>query len=147
MATDHDEDEDLANVEVERMPNLDGWEFFKATDAGEGNDRWTLALQHAANRGAIEYAFWTDIKADPAATGVLEARQEADKRWAKALQKAIINSEDSGLDNETRGEVVLAILKRHDPSLDNYEERLLFTLDPPSDEEADDDENDEEDEA
>jgi hypothetical protein len=144
MATDRDDEdeEDLQDVEVERMPNLDGWEFFKAIDGG--SERFTVAFAHAPDRGKIEYAFWTDIKADPAATGVLDVHDEPDKVWAKSVRKAM--RKDSGLDTEARADVLLAILRRHDPTLHDYEERLLFSLDPPSDEEEDDDDDAEDDE-
>jgi len=142
---EEDEGEELADVEVERMPNLDGWEFFKAIQAGDGSERWTLALKHAADRGEIEYAFWTDSKADPAANGKLEASQEPDKRWAKSVRKAVQSRAEGGLDTEARADVILAILRRHDESLESYEERLLFTLEPPSDEPDEDDESNDED--
>jgi len=141
---DDEEAEELADVEVERMPNLDGWEFFKAVDAANESEPWTLALQHEPSRRTIEYAFWTDVKKDPTATGILDVEQERDKRWAKAVRHAVKSSEDGGLDNDARAEVVLAILRQHDPTLDTYEERLLFTLDAPSDEDGEDGEDDDE---
>jgi hypothetical protein len=146
MATAHEDDEeaeDRADVEVERMPNLGGWEYFKAID--DASERWTVAIQHRRDRDAIEYAFWTDMKKDPAATGVLEADRETDKRWVKAVRKAAQRSEDGALDNDARAEVILAILRQHDPTLDSYEAHLLFTLDPPPDEDEED-EGDEDDE-
>jgi hypothetical protein len=144
MAMEHEDDEgaeDHADVEVERMPNLGGWEYFKAVDGA--SERWTLALQHRRDQGAIEYAFWTDMKKDPAATGVLEAGRDTDKRWVKAVHKAAQRSEDGALDNDARAEVILAILRQHDPTLDSYEAHLLFTLDPPPDEDEDEDEDEE----
>src|SRR5690349_11976957 len=118
MAKDRndDDEDDRPDVEVERMPNLDGWEFFKAIDGG--NERFTVSIAHAADRGEIEYAFWTDIKADPAATGLLEVRRESDKSWAKSVRKAAQKGEEGGLDTEARADVILAILRRHDPTLD-----------------------------
>jgi hypothetical protein len=139
---DDEEAEELADVEVERMPNLDGWEFFKAIDAASESERWTLALQHDAGRRMLEYAFWTNVKEDPAATGILEVDRDSDKRWARAVRQAVKSSEDRSLDNDARAEVVLAILREHDPTLETYEERLLFTLDPPDGDEDDDDDDD-----
>ncbi|HZF51576.1 MAG TPA: hypothetical protein VE093_23130 [Polyangiaceae bacterium] len=139
-----DEDETLADVEVERMPNLDGWEYFKAVDGAEERDRWTIAIQPKPGQTSIEYALWTDIKGDPAAFGVLDANKEASKRWVKAVRRAVEGS--GSLDNDARAEVVLAILRQHDSTLDSYEDRLLFTLEPPPDEDDEDDEDAEDDE-
>jgi hypothetical protein len=139
------DDEDLADVEVERMPDLDGWEYFKAVDGALERERWTLAIQNKQNKRSIEYALWTDIKGDPAAVGVLEAHRETNKRWARAVRRAIESSEGGSLDNDARAEVALAILKQHDPTLDQYEDRLLFTLEP-TPEEDDEDEDDDSDE-
>ncbi|HLM75119.1 MAG TPA: hypothetical protein VK459_20555 [Polyangiaceae bacterium] len=139
------DEEDLGNVEVERMPNLDGWEYFKAIDGAEERERWTLAIQHKPGRSSVEYAFWTDIKADPSAAGVLDARQEGDKGWARALGAAIRSSEEGALDNEARSEIVLAVLRRHDPKLQDYEHRLLFAIEPLSDDEEMDDDDDDDD--
>jgi len=139
-----DEEEELEDVEVERMPDLDGWEFYKAVDGAAGRDRWTVSIQHRREQNAIEYAFWTDVKKDPEATGLLEAGRESGKRWVSAVRRAVDSSENRTLDNDARAEVVLAILRQHDPTLDSYESRLLFTLEPPSDdEEADEDDEDE----
>jgi len=43
-----------ADVEVERMPNLDGWEFFKAIDGATERERWTLAFGHEPNGSTLE---------------------------------------------------------------------------------------------
>lgn len=144
MDDERDDDETLADVEVERMPNLDGWEYFKAVDGVLERDRWTMAIQPRPGQTSIEYALWTDIKGDPAAVGVLDASKEAGKRWVKAVRRAVEGS--GSLDNDARAEVVLAILRQHDPTLDSYEDRLLFTLDPPPDEDDEDAEDAEDDE-
>ncbi|UQA62815.1 hypothetical protein [Polyangium aurulentum] len=140
-----DEEEELEDVEVERMPDLDGWEFYKAVDGAAGRDRWTVGIQHSREQNAIEYAFWTDVKKDPEATGVLEAGRESSKRWGSAVRRAVESSESRSLDNDARAEVVLAILRQHDPTLESYESRLLFTLEPPSDDEDEDAEDEDDD--
>ena len=108
-----DDEEELSEVEVERLPNLDGWEYFKA---------------------------------DPEATGVLEGSRDAEKRWAKAFRRAVEGSEERALDTDARSEIALAILRQHDPTLDSYEHRLIFVLEPPPDEDEDEDDEDEDDE-
>lgn len=144
MAGRDDEDEDELSeveVEVERLPNLDGWEYFKANDAAESRERWTLAIRPRPEQKAVDYALWTDIKADPEATGVLEVSRDAEKRWAKAFRSAVDGSEDRALDTDARSEIALAILRQHDPTLDSYEHRLIFVLEPPPDEDEDEDED------
>jgi hypothetical protein len=140
-----DDEEELEEVEVERLPNLDGWEYFKAIDAAESRERWTLAIKPRLDQKAIDYAFWTDIKADPEATGVLEMSRDAEKRWAKAVRRAVESSEDRALDTDARSEIALAILRQHDPTLDSYEHRLIFVLEPPPDDDVDEDEDEDED--
>jgi hypothetical protein len=126
-----------ADVEVERLPNLDGWEYFKAIDGADGRERWTLALQHEPEGKTVEYALWSDLKKDPEASGALDVRQGEDQRWAVAVREAIESSDEGVLDDAARTELVLAVLEQHDATLDSYQDRLLFALDAPSgDEEA-----------
>jgi hypothetical protein len=134
---------DLADVEVERMPNLDGWELYKAIDGEETRERWTIALSTDRERRVIQYALWTDPKADAIATGELDVRAEKPSRWARAVRAAEKELGQGELDDEARTEVVAAIAERADPTYRTYEDRLAFAIEPV---EADEDEHDQYDE-
>jgi hypothetical protein len=143
MGEEHDED--LEIVEVERMPDFGGWEYFKAMDGAEERERWTLGVRHAAGDGKIEYALWTDPKKDPEATGFLDLIRDKGTWWAAAIREAAENTELSGFDNISRETVVSAVLERHDKTFKDYKDRLVFELEPPEDDEDDEDERDDED--
>lgn len=116
----HDDDEPA--VEVERLPNLGGWETFKGIDAAGDDERFTVVLRHAS--GVVEYAFFPASAAEPEATGVLEPSRAIDE-----------------LIDEDRVRLVRAVLAKHDPSFGEYGSRLVFELEPPSleGEQSDDD--------
>ncbi|NUP10827.1 MAG: hypothetical protein HOW73_32690 [Polyangiaceae bacterium] len=139
------EQEDLGDVEVERMPNLDGWEYFKAVDAADERERWTLALRPDPAERTVAFALFTDIKKDATATGLLDGRKDKKERWASAMRKAIESTDDGGLDDRAREEITCAILAKHDPDFEEYEDRLLFDFEPPDLHDEGDPEEEEED--
>lgn len=137
---DGEDDSELEDVEVERMPNLDGWEYYKANDVALERERWTLALQPSKKERRIAYAFWPDPKKEPHATGALDVSTDKKAKWAVAVREA--DAEDGGLlDDRAREEIILTLLERHDDSLEAYEDRLLFSLQPPEEDEDDDDDD------
>ncbi len=134
---------DQADVEVERMPNLDGWELYKAVDGEETRERWTIALASDRERRVIRYALWTDPKADALATGELDLRTEKPSAWARAARAAERTLGKGALDDDARTEIVAAIAERADPSYRDYEDRLAFAIEPVD---SEDDEHDQYDE-
>lgn len=140
------------DVEVERMADLGGWEYFKAIDGASERERWTLALRHEVKASALEYALWWDLKKDPEATGTLDARKGSKEAWAVALRDAATSPEGaspegaSALDDDAREELIVAVLARHDSSFEDYRDRLLFVLAAHDDEADEDDDSDSDDE-
>lgn len=132
------EEEESDDIEVERMPDIDDWEFFRAVDGGE--DRWLMALRYRFEARQVDYAFWTDVTKDPQATGALDARESKKAAWSKAIRD-IAKERAESVEDETRAEIIVDLLERADPTFADYEDRLVFSIESneSNDEELDDD--------
>lgn len=132
---------ELDDVEVERAPDLAGFELYKANDLAEGRERWVIALRYDDASRAIEYAFWSDPRAEDAdSTGTLDSSSRREP-WARAVHDAVAASDQRTLDDTAREELLFAIIERCDRSFD-YEDRLVFAIGPHDDAEGGEEDED-----
>lgn len=132
--------EESDEIEVERMPDLDGWEFFRAVEGG--SDRWLMALRYRFDDRIVDYSFWTDATKDPVETGELDARESKKASWSKAIRD-VAKGKNELIEDDARAEIVIEVLERADPAFGDYEERLVFSIESTDtrEDEADDDDD------
>jgi hypothetical protein len=112
-------------VSVERLSNLDEWEFYRLIDEESYEVVCTIGVRPSGEGRSAEYGLWRAEEAEPSLTGTVEGEGDGGP-WTDA----------------TREELIRGVVYKHEGELKVMQGRLAFSLTGPS--LADHDDEDEE---
>ena len=105
-----------APIEVQRLSDLDNWEFYQLIDTTDDEVLFTIGIRPYPEFQEVEYGVWSpdrdNAEVEPVCTGSM-AVEQADPSWH----------------DRCREQVITGILDTRQEGLGLCERRLLFRLD------------------
>lgn len=100
-----------SKVPVERLSNLDDWEFYRLVHEDTFRVLCTISVKPHLDVGAVEYGLWREGEEEPSVTGSVES-EAAGEAWSGEAREAALRS----------------IVYRHEKDLGVSQEALEFDL-------------------